>query len=196
MDTLDGADVCRGGQIVHHSVEQQLHALVFVGGAAQHGHELELQRAFAQGAANLVVADLATLQIALHQLIVHLDGGFDHLLAPLVRLRLQLGGDVAIFVLVALLVEPVDCLHADQVDDAHKVLFLSDGDLHGHGVGIQPFADAFHHPEKVRPDAIHLVDEGDTGHFVAVGLPPDGFGLGLYAAHRAEDGDSAVQHAH
>jgi hypothetical protein len=68
--------------------------------------------------------------------------------------------------------------------------------LHGHGVGVEPFADAFHHAEKVCSDAIHLIDEGDSGHFVAVRLPPDGLGLGLHAAHRAEDGDSAVQHAH
>jgi hypothetical protein len=103
---------------------------------------------------------------------------------------------VAILVLVTLLVEPIDRLHANQVYDADEIFFLSDRDLHGHGVGVEAFADTLHDAEEVRPDTIHLIDEGDAGHFVAVGLPPDGFRLGLHAAHGAEDGDRPVQHAH
>jgi hypothetical protein len=114
-------------------------------------------------------------EIAFHQFIVHLDGGFDHLFAPFLRLRQQFGRNGAILVLVALLVEPIDRLHANQVYDADEIFFLSDRDLHGHGVGVEAFADTLHDAEEVRPDTIHLIDEGDSGHFVAVGLPPDGF---------------------
>src|SRR5204862_3442003 len=41
----------------------------------------------------------------------------------------------------------------------------------------------------------HLVDEGDAGHAVLVGLAPDGLGLRLDAAYRAEDADGAVENA-
>ena len=43
--------------------------------------------------------------------------------------------------------------------------------------------------------AVHLVDEGDAGDAVAVGLAPYGLALGLYAADGAEHADRAVEHA-
>src|SRR5207247_11311103 len=52
-----------------------------------------------------------------------------------------------------------------------------------------------HDPVEGRPDAVRLVDEGHARHPVAVGLPPDRLGLRLDAAHAAEDGDRAVEHA-
>ena len=48
---------------------------------------------------------------------------------------------------------------------------------------------------EVRPDAVHLVDEGDAGHVVFGRLAPDGFRLRLHSGDAAEDGDGAVEHA-
>src|SRR5690606_16043218 len=50
--------------------------------------------------------------------------------------------------------------------------------------------------EEVGAGAVHLVDERKTGHAILVGLAPDGFGLGLDAAHGAVDHAGAVKHAH
>ena len=48
---------------------------------------------------------------------------------------------------------------------------------------------------EVGADAVHLVDEGDARHAVAVGLAPHRLGLRLDAAHAAEHRDRAVEHA-
>ncbi len=49
--------------------------------------------------------------------------------------------------------------------------------------------------EEVGADTVVLVDVRDAGHAVAVGLAPDGLGLGLNAGDRVEDGDGAIEHA-
>jgi hypothetical protein len=50
--------------------------------------------------------------------------------------------------------------------------------------------------EEVGAGAVHLVDERQTRHLVLVGLAPDGFRLGLHAAHGAVHHAGAVEHAH
>ena len=61
-------------------------------------------------------------------------------------------------------------------------------------MGPQPLPQGRQGRLKIRPHAVHLVDEGQLGHPVLVGLVPYGFGLGLDPAHRVEDPDGPVQH--
>src|SRR4030065_145905 len=49
--------------------------------------------------------------------------------------------------------------------------------------------------ERVGPDPVELVDEGDERHVVAAELAVDGDRLGLDAADRAEDEDGRVEDA-
>ena len=51
------------------------------------------------------------------------------------------------------------------------------------------------HVGRVRPGAVHLVDEGDAGHVVPLHLAVDRDRLRLHASHRAEDQHGAVKHA-
>ena len=48
---------------------------------------------------------------------------------------------------------------------------------------------------EVGAGAVHLVDVGDAGNAVLVGLAPDRLGLRLYAGDRVEQRDRAVEHA-
>lgn len=66
---------------------------------------------------------------------------------------------------------------------------------HGPGIRSQLPAHLLHNAVKVRAEAVHLVDERDARHTIAVGLTPDGFALRLHTADAAEHGDSAIQHA-
>ena len=84
--------------------------------------------------------------------------------------------------------------HADQVDDAAELVFAADGELEDERPRVQPVDHHLHAAHEVGADAVHLVDEGDAGHAVLVGLPPHGLGLGLDAGHRAEQGDGPVEH--
>ena len=69
------------------------------------------------------------------------------------------------------------------------------GSCTGTGMGPEPVDHRLHGGEEVRAGAVHLVDEGDARDAVAVGLPPDGLGLGLDARDGVEDGDGAVEDA-
>ena len=51
---------------------------------------------------------------------------------------------------------------------------------------IQVFAHLAHHGGEIGACAVHFVDEGDTGHTVAVSLIPDCLALGLNASDSAE----------
>jgi hypothetical protein len=50
------------------------------------------------------------------------------------------------------------------------------------------------HAERVGAGAVAFVDEGDARHLVAAHLLVDGDGLGLHAAHGAQNQDGAVEH--
>ena len=76
-----------------------------------------------------------------------------------------------------------------------KRLRGADRELHRDRVRAEPLADGLEAELEVRPDLVHLVDEAQTRHVVAVGLTPDGFGLGFDAFLAVEDRDGAVEHA-
>src|SRR5690606_5476949 len=91
---------------------------------------------------------------------------------------------------------PDDALHLDQVDHTLESVFCANGDNHGHGVRFQAGLELVIDLEEVRAGTIHLVDEGQTGNPVLVGLTPHSFGLGLHAADSAVHHAGAVEHAH
>ena len=83
---------------------------------------------------------------------------------------------------------------AHQIDDPGEGVFRAHRDGYGQGLGPQLVAHLLQHGAEVGPHAVHLVDKGDLGHPVAVGLVPHRLGLGLHPAHRAEHRDDPVQH--
>ena len=92
------------------------------------------------------------------------------------------------------LVVPDEGLHRDDVDHAGEEVALAERVLDRVRVGAQALS---HHGDdllEVGADAVHLVDEGDARHAVAVGLAPHRLGLRLDAADRAEHRDRAVEH--
>ena len=65
----------------------------------------------------------------------------------------------------------------------------------GYGIGAQPLPDHLDGLGELGPHAVHLVDEGDAGHAVAVGLPPHGLGLGLDALDGRKQRHGSVENA-
>src|SRR5690606_16976217 len=82
-----------------------------------------------------------------------------------------------------------------EVDHAAQQIFAADGKLDRHGLGAQAHPHAVHRLLEVGAHTVHLVDERNAGHAVAVGLPPDRLGLGLHTRHAAKHGHRAVEHA-
>ncbi len=88
-----------------------------------------------------------------------------------------------------------DQLHVDEVNDSGEVRALAIRHLNEHGVAVEPFDDHIHAALEIRAGAIHLVDEADARHVVAVGLPPHRLRLRLDAGHAVKYDNAAVQHA-
>ena len=85
--------------------------------------------------------------------------------------------------------------HLQQIDDALEFVGGPDGQLHRDRVRAQPISNRLKAELKVRPDLVHLVDETNPRHVVAIGLPPDRLGLRLDAFLCVKDGDGPIQHS-
>src|SRR6266511_496248 len=196
VDAVNGRNVERARQIVDDGVEQRLHALVLEGGAKQDWRYRDSEGGLAQRAPDHLRRHRGLVrQIRLEQLLVVLGNGVDQLMVVGLRLLLELGRDLNRLRLHAERVVPDDALHLDHVDDAAEMLLGSDWKLDRHGLGPEPVDHRLHGREEIGADAVHLVDEGDARHAVAVGLAPDGLRLRLHSGDRVEDGDRAVEHA-
>ena len=198
VGTLDRRDVHRGGHVVDHGVQQLLHTLVLVGGAHEHGVDLAGDNTLADGGLQLVDGDLLLHEDLLHQLVVAVGGGLKQLLVVQLGIFLELGRDLVhrLGVGHALVVGlEVPGSHGHEVHDAPEVILGTHGNLGGHGLRIQTVAHGLDGMEEVGTHAVVLVDEGDAGHAVTLGLAPHRLGLRLHAGNGIEYGDGAVEHA-
>ena len=191
----DRRHVQRAGQEVDDRVEHRLDALVLQGRAGQHRDDLVGQRSDANRAAQLVGTDLLALEELVRDVVVEVGQRLDHLLAPFVGDRLDLGRDVTDLDLVPQVVAVGDRLHVDEVDDAAERVLGADRHLERDGVHAEAVADHVDHAPEVGARAVELVDEAEARDGVLVGLAPDGLGLRLDAGHAVEDDDRAVEHA-
>ena len=188
--------VQRTGQESTNVVEQRLHTLVLEGGATEHRSNLHAHRGSPQSCENLSISDTAgVVEELLHESLVVLSGGLNHLVAPLLSLVDHVGGNLLNAVLSAhRLAMPEDSLHLNEVHDALEVLFSADGDDHGHSLGAQHILHLANDLKEVGATAIHLVYISDTGDVVLVCLAPHGLRLGLHATNCAVGCHSTVEH--
>ena len=135
------------------------------------------------------------LDVADGHLVVDVADLLDQCLAGGFRLVEDVGGNLAAVGFFALLAAESPTDHLGQVDDAAEVLLGADRHLDGHGVGLETVDHHLLRTGEVGADAVHLVHEADAGDGIAVGLAPDGFGLGLDTGDGIEDDNAAIKHA-
>ena len=185
------------GQVAHDRVEHRLDALVLERRAGEDRGDLAGQGGAADAGDELLLGGLLALEVELHHVVVVLGDGLDQPVAPLAGGLDVRGRDVDGVVHLALLgvVGQSSAFMRDQVDDAAEVGLGADRELQDQRHGVQPRDDHVDAAVELRADAVHLVDEADARHVVAVGLPPDRLGLRLDAGDAVEHGDGAVEHA-
>src|SRR4030042_3286386 len=86
-----------------------------------------------------------------------------------------------------------DGFHLNEIDDALEVFLFAHRKVEGEK---SRFKTIDHHPEaslEVSSCPVHLVDKGNPWNLIFVSLPPNCFGLGLYASHRTKDSNRPVQ---
>src|SRR6185312_12465513 len=132
----------------------------------------------------------------MQDLVIVFGDGFDQLRVKGFRLLLQIFrnffGDVF---RAHSLVFPDDGLHGNQVHDADKLCFLSNGNLNGDGLGIEALAKGVNSVLEISAHLVNLIDETNSGNAVLIGLPPDFFRLRLHSMHGVKYSDCAVKHA-
>ena len=196
IDALDGGHVDRRRQIVHHRVEQRLHALVLEGRAAQHREERAGQHRLADHALQRRFIGLLAVEVGGEHFVVEFDGGFQHLLAIFLGLLDHVLGNIDVLELGAeRLVFPDHALHADEIDQALEVVLGTDRKLDRDRLGAEAVDDVVEAFVEVGAGLIHLVGEDDARNLVLVALTPDGFGLRLNALVGIEHAYRAVEHA-
>ena len=125
----------------------------------------------------------------------------EHLGAPQLRLVVQLGRDVVLGDLSALVVRgETEHSHRDQVDHPAEGLFQvrragADRQVYRDRLAAEPVADFVQRAEVIGPFAVHLVDQRDPRHVIFVGLTPDGFALCFDSLSGAEYHHAAVEHS-
>ncbi len=107
----------------------------------------------------------------------------------------KFGGDRFLAHLLAVYAVEINCLLRDQINNALKIVFAADRQLHQNGVAIQFGAQLFDDVKRIGPGAVHFVDKRQARDMVAPHLPVDGKRLGLHAAHCAKHQDCPVEHA-
>ena len=193
---LDRRDVDRARQEVDDRVQHRLHALVLERAAAQHRRHAAGDGGAPDRGDQLVGIGLGAFQVELHHLFVVLGDGLYQLVPPLTgRLGVVIGDRDDVVGVALALGLPEQPAHADQVDHAAEVGLDAPRQLNHQRGRAEPVGDHFHAAVELSADPVHLVDEADPRHAVAVRLPPDRLGLRLDAGHAVEDRDSAVENA-
>ena len=195
VGTLDGALVERRRKVTHDGIQQELHALVLERRTAACGNDLHGNGTLAEGGDDFFLGQgVRILEIFLHEGLIDLGRRFDKLVAPAGHLIGHILGDFLDFVVDKFFRGIiVDRLAGDQVYDAFELILGADRKADGNSMGTEFGVDLLDTSEEVRADAVHLVHISDLRHAVLVGLPPDGFRLGLHPADSAERRDGTVQ---
>ena len=172
-----------------------MHALVLERAATKHRHDFHLQSCVAQGVLDFLLGDSrGVVEVFSHEVIVELGDFLQHLVAILLALVEHVGGNVLNRVLSThCLVVPVQGFHSHQVNHTLEVLLGADWQLDGAWVSAQHIVQLACYLEVVGAGTVHLVDIGDAGHIVLVGLTPHCLALRLNASHSAESGDCSVK---
>src|SRR5690606_17419709 len=179
-----------------HRVEHGLHALVLERRARQHRERLASDGELTDRGLDLVLRQLLTAEVLLHELVVGLGSGLHEPLTVFSGLVGEIGRALLDLVVLALLrlTTPGEGLHADQIDNTLEVALSADRQLDDERPRAETLLDGADRVVEVGAELVHLVDEADTRNLVLVRLPPNLLGLRLDTFLAVEDGDGTVEH--
>ena len=196
IDALDRRHFDRRRQELDDRVEQRLDALVLEGRTAENRREPDVAGALADEATQLLVLGHHALEVTLHRAFVDFDGGFDHQVAVLRGLFLQIVRDLHDVPLGAeRLVAPDQRVHLDQVDDPLEFVLGTDRQLDDDRTRAEAGLDHVDAAVEIGARLVHLVDEDHARDMILVGLAPNSLSLRLDAGIGVEEGDGAVEDA-
>ncbi len=193
VDSVDCRNIGRSRHIVDNRVKKQLNALVFVRCSASDRNHQVRQCRFADALLDFVNRQFLAFEILRQKVVILLRDMLDELSAVFFGQFPHIFGYVFNGSLNAHFVAVDGSLHADQINDASEIRLGADGKLNRNGVAFQPVLHYIHNIVKIRSRDVHFIDIRHSGNIVFVGLPPDGFGLGLDAPLGAKHRNRTVK---
>jgi hypothetical protein len=191
---LDRRQIRRRREEIDNRIQERLDPFVLEGGAAADRDDLHGEGLPPERGENLLAGENFALQVFLRDRIVEVRKGLNEPVPGRPGLVPNLGRQLPDGELRPESVDVVHHrLHVDKIDDPPELVFGADRDLDRNGIGTQPLTDHLDGLGKLGAHPIHLVDECDAGHAVAVGLPPDRFGLGLDTLDSRKEGHGPVE---
>ena len=191
--SADCGNIQRRGHVLNDSVEQLLHAFIFIRSTADHGYHLNGACGLSDGCTDHILRNLFAFEIKHHYLVVEIRDSFQHLYTVFLGQIAHILGDFLGAHIVAEIIVINAGIHLNQIDYATEIRFGADRELDGHCIALKS---VMHHIEnmiEVRAHDIHLVDVYHTGNMVVIGLSPNCLGLRLNAALGTQYGHAAVK---
>ena len=185
----------RRGQVLDDRVEQARGAEVAGRHAAHDREDLAVVGALLERVHDLLVGDLVTLQVALHQRVGDFADLVHQLLAVLLRLLRLLLGDRDLAPVAALRGVLAEGLHVDEVDHALEIVLGADRDLGGDDVRSEGPLELLERAEEVGALAVEHVHEQHPRDVELGGARPQARGGDLDAHHRVDDEHRRLAHA-
>ncbi|CAB4719980.1 unannotated protein [freshwater metagenome] len=192
----NGRKIDRRRQVPNNSVEQRLNALVLERSAIQNGNDFARNRCLTNSSTKFVDGNFFFRNELLEKGFVDAGNSFNKVGAICLGVVLHVCGDLLDLPIGAkFFVEPHECLHRDEVDNALVVTFSTDRKLQHRGVGFKTIFDGVESGVEVGAKTVHLVDETDSRNVVLIGLTPHRFGLRFHTSNSVEHCDGAIEHA-
>ena len=195
MRPFYGRNIDRTWKEFGNRIEEGLDAFIFQGGSAQHGDQLQIDGGLSNRVKNLARFNGHFRQVSLHYLIVIFCSGFNNLFPVFLSL-----GDIFFADVVEMVADsqafliPTDLLHVDQIDDVGETLSLTDGQLQKERIGTETLPHHINGAKKISPNSVHLINEGNFGDTVFIGLAPYRFRLRFHPFHGTENTDCTVKY--
>ena len=172
-----------------------MHALVLEGGASSDRDKSVGDGLPADRSLQILLSDRLLLQEEHADFFIKIAHLLDKVLVRLLCKRPLVGWDLDDLVggTELIIVRINDGFLIEHIDLAPEVIFLAQRDQDRPRIGAKLLAHAVHRRVEIRSYAVHLVNEGNPGHPVFAGLPPDRFRLRLDPCDTAEYSDGAVE---
>ena len=196
VSTLDSFCILRRRQESTSIVEQRLHTLVLIRRAEGHRSDLQCAGTLTESSDKLVLRNVLTVEILLHDIVIEVSSSLDHLVVPLLSLVNEVSRNIVHLILSThCLVVPENSLHLDKVNNTLEVFLCTDRNLYWYWVSAQNILHLLYSLKEVSTRTVHLVNITDTWYIILVGLAPNSLRLRLHTVCSRISSDSTIEDA-
>ena len=175
VGSLGFPDINRRGQIIGNSVQERLNTFVLECGSAEDRNDVSGNNALTESFAENFLFRQFAFEECHHDIFIIICCGFDCCAVGFLSHVNEIfrNGNFSNF--VTIVAEEVVCFLFEDINDSEKVCFFSDRKSKRNCIDADFFLHVLNDFEEICPDAVHLIDECNTGHIVFLCLSPDCF---------------------